>query len=171
MSEAGLSLFGMRAFCKKYPLFLLVCLAGLAPLVSCGEDSRLPETELRIVCGDGREVSVVAEVADTEETRSRGFMGREVIPDGTGMIFVFDRDQILSFWMKDTPHPLSIAYIDSRGTIRDIYHMTPFSMASWTSTVSVRYALEVPQGWFDREGIGVGDRVVIGQNVVGNTVR
>lgn len=171
MIAAGLSLFGMRAFCKKYPVFLSVCLAGLVSLASCSDDSRLPTMELQILCGDGREVSVVAEVADTEETRSRGFMEREVIPDGTGMIFVFDRDQILSFWMKDTPHPLSIAYIDSRGIIRDIYHMTPFSMASWTSTVSVRYALEVPQGWFEREGIGIGDRVVIGQDIVGNTIR
>ena len=86
-------------------------------------------------------------------------MEREKIPDGTGMLFVFDRDQILSFWMKNTPHPLSIAYIDSRGKIRNIYDMTPFSLASVVSTVSVRYALEVPQGWFEKVGVKVGDTV------------
>jgi uncharacterized membrane protein (UPF0127 family) len=86
-------------------------------------------------------------------------MEREEIPDGTGMLFVFDRDQILSFWMKNTPHPLSIAYIDSRGKIRNIYDMTPFSLASVVSTVSVRYALEVPQGWFEKVGVKVGDTV------------
>ena len=86
-------------------------------------------------------------------------MEREKIPDGTGMLFVFDRDQILSFWMKNTPHPLSIAYIDSRGKIRNIYDMTPFSLASVVSTVSVRYALEVPQGWFEKVGVKVGDIV------------
>ena len=88
-------------------------------------------------------------------------MERKVIPDGTGMLFVFEKDQILSFWMKNTPHPLSIAYIDSKGKIRDIYDMTPFSLSSIISTVSVRYALEVPQGWYKNNGITVGDNVIL----------
>lgn len=88
-------------------------------------------------------------------------MERKNIPAGTGMVFIFERDQILNFWMKNTPTPLSIAYIDSRGTIRDIFDMTPFSLSSVTSTVSVRYALEVPQGWFAKNGIKPGDRVSI----------
>ena len=61
--------------------------------------------------------------------------------------------------MKNTPHPLSIAYIDSKGTIRDIFDMTPFSEASITSTVSVRYALEVPQGWYNTNKIKEGDKI------------
>lgn len=151
----------MKHFPKKRILFSVMFLVGMVSILSCKEDSRLPTTDITIIRQDGQEVSVVAEVADREETRNRGFMEREVIPDGTGMIFVFDRDQVLSFWMKNTPHPLSIAYIDSTGKIRDIYHMTPFSMASWTSSVSVRYALEMPQGWFEKVGVGVGDKVVI----------
>jgi uncharacterized membrane protein (UPF0127 family) len=75
------------------------------------------------------------------------------------MLFIFDRDQILSFWMKNTPHPLSIAYLDSKGKIRNIYDMTPFSLTPIVSTVSVRYALEVPQGWFEKAGIKTGDIV------------
>lgn len=149
----------MKYLFRKSILLFFVILQ--ATLVSCKGDPRLPTMELVIQLGDGSEVKVLAEIADTQETRNRGFMEREQIPDGTGMIFVFERDQILSFWMKNTPHPLSIAYIDSTGKIRDIYHMTPFSMASWTSTVSVRYALEVPQGWFEKEGIAVGDKVII----------
>ena len=70
--------------------------------------------------------------------------------EGDEQIFVFEADQILSFWMKDTPHPLSIAYIDSKGRIRDIFDMTPYSLSSIVSTSSVRYALEVPQGWFKK---------------------
>ena len=84
-------------------------------------------------------------------------MERKNIPDGTGMIFIFEQDQILSFWMKNTPHPLSIAYIDSKGKIRDIFDMTPYSLSSIKSTVSVRYALEVPQGWFKKNNIQTGD--------------
>ena len=75
------------------------------------------------------------------------------------MLFVFDSDQILSFWMKDTPHPLSIAYIDSKGVIKDIFPMTPYSLSSIQSTVSVRYALEVPQGWFKKNNIKEGDKI------------
>ena len=149
----------MKHLFRKNILFFFVIFQ--VALVSCKDASRLPTMELMILRGDGSEVKVTAEIADTEETRNRGFMEREQIPDGTGMLFVFERDQILSFWMKNTPHPLSIAYIDSTGKIRDIYHMTPFSMANWTSTVSVRYALEVPQGWFEKEGVVVGDKVLI----------
>ena len=149
----------MKHLFRKNILFFFVLFQ--VALVSCKDASRLPTMELMIQRGDGSEVKVTAEIADTEETRNRGFMEREQIPDGTGMLFVFERDQILSFWMKNTPHPLSIAYIDSTGKIRDIYHMTPFSMANWTSTVSVRYALEVPQGWFEKEGVVVGDKVLI----------
>ena len=61
--------------------------------------------------------------------------------------------------MKNTPHPLSIAYIDSNGVIVDIFDMTPFSMSSVTSSRSVRYALEVPQGWYEKVGIQIGDVV------------
>ena len=122
-------------------------------------NSNLPVKTLIIQKQDGTSVEVKAEIADTDESRQFGFMEREKIPDGTGMLFVFDRDQVLSFWMKNTPHPLSIAYIDSRGKIRNIYDMTPFSRASVVSTVSVRYALEVPQGWFEKVGVKVGDSV------------
>ena len=122
-------------------------------------NSNLPVKTLIIQKQDGTSVEVKAEIADTDESRQFGFMEREKIPDGTGMLFVFDRDQVLSFWMKNTPHPLSIAYIDSRGKIRNIYDMTPFSLTSVVSTVSVRYALEVPQGWFEKVGVKVGDSV------------
>ena len=61
--------------------------------------------------------------------------------------------------MKDTPHPLSIAFIDSTGRIREIYDMQPFSLDITASTYSVRYALEVSQGYFERAGINAGDKL------------
>ena len=75
------------------------------------------------------------------------------------MIFIFEQDQILSFWMKNTPTPLSIAFIDYSGKIRDIFDMKPFSLDTIVSTVSVRYALEVPKGWFAKNNIKPGDMV------------
>lgn len=135
-------------------LFAAACLC-----LACPSGGELKKRTIRITRSDGSQVSVVAEIADTEESRERGFMWREVVPDGTGMLFVFEKSQLLSFWMKNTPHPLSIAYIDSRGVIRNIYDMTPFSEASWSSTDFVQYALEVSQGWFARNGIETGDTV------------
>ena len=97
------------------------------------------------------------ETAVTAQEQQRGFMQRKEIPDGTGMIFIYNRDEKLRFWMKDTPHPLSIAFIDSAGRIREIYDMQPFSLDITASTYSVRYALEVAQGYFGRAGISAGD--------------
>ena len=145
---------------KKLSILMLIFIS-IFGFASCEKkpNSNLPVKTLIIQKQDGTSVEVKAEIADTDESRQFGFMEREKIPDGTGMLFVFDRDQVLSFWMKNTPHPLSIAYIDSRGKIRNIYDMTPFSLASVVSTVSVRYALEVPQGWFEKVGVKVGDSV------------
>ena len=144
---------------KKY-FILFFALLAFTSLLSC-KTKKLPVKDIKIVCQDGREFTVSAEIAEKTEDRNHGFMERKTIPDGTGMLFVFEKDQILSFWMKNTPHPLSIAYIDSKGKIRDIYDMTPYSLSSIISTVSVRYALEVPQGWYKKNGITVGDTVVL----------
>lgn len=141
---------------KKTMLFLLANIF-IFSFFSCAQ--KLPVQKLTVTTQKSGQVCVLAEVAKTQAQRNRGFMERKNIPAGTGMIFVFERDQILSFWMKNTPHPLSIAYIDSTGTIRDIFDMTPFSLSSVISTVSVRYALEVSKGWFEENGIKTGDKV------------
>lgn len=140
---------------KSLAVFFLFLLSSL---VSCGT-KKLPVKALAIRTQSGAEVVVQAEVAEKAEERSRGFMERKNIPDGTGMIFIFEKDQILSFWMKNTPTPLSIAFIDHSGKIRDIFDMKPYSLSNTISTVSVRYALEVPQGWFMRAGIKEGDTI------------
>ena len=119
----------------------------------------LKKSDITINRTDGTTITCNCELAIKAEDRNFGFMKRKNIPDGTGMLFVFENEQILSFWMKDTPHPLSIAFIDSRGKIRNIYDMKPFSLASIQSTVSCRYALEVPQGWFAKNNIQTGDTI------------
>ena len=143
----------------KKSIFILSLLL-LTPFLSC-KSKKLPVQDVKIIRQDGTEFIVKAEMAIKAEDRNHGFMERKNIPDGTGMLFVFERDQILSFWMHNTPHPLSIAYIDSKGKIRDIFDMNPYSTDSILSTVSVRYALEVPQGWYKKNGITEGDTVII----------
>lgn len=147
-------------FYSKKSLILIALLFACISLASC-KSKKLPVKDIKIVRQDGTEFTVKAEIAEKPEDRNHGFMGRKTIPDGTGMLFVFEKDQILSFWMKNTPHPLSIAYIDSKGKIRNIFDMTPYSTASIVSTVSVRYALEVPQGWYKKNGITECDTVIL----------
>ena len=144
----------------KKTILIIATLLLFTSFLSC-KTKKLPVKDIVITRSDGQQFTVKAEIAEKAEDRNHGFMERKNIPDGTGMLFVFEKDQILSFWMKNTPHPLSIAYIDSKGKIRDIYDMTPFSLSSIISTVSVRYALEVPQGWYKKNGITEGDTVIL----------
>ena len=134
-------------------------IAVLCILCTACTSSALEKKDLDITRQDGTVVSLNAELARTEAEQRKGYMTRTRIPDGTGMLFIFERDHILSFWMKNTPTPLSIAYIDSRGFIREIHDLTPYSLASVQSSVSLRYALEVPQGWFAKNGIVPGDKI------------
>lgn len=143
---------------------LFVCGAVCSFIVTAGlscTGSSLQTQKLKIISSDGSEHYITAELALTPDEQSRGYMFRKKINDGRGMLFVFEYDKQASFWMKNTIVPLSIAYIDSRGKIRDIFDMTPQSLAPVRSSVSVRYALEVPAGWFERSKISVGDTVVI----------
>ena len=150
-------------YATKTARFISFCLiALLLQLASCqSRKFNLPTKSLELVIAGGGSVFVEAEIATKTAERNWGFMERKKIPEGTGMLFVFEDDRILSFWMKNTPHPLSIAYIDSRGIIRDIFDMTPYSLSPVKSSRSVRYALEVPQGWFDKVGVKVGDKLIL----------
>ncbi|MDA8411199.1 MAG: DUF192 domain-containing protein [Treponema sp.] len=105
--------------------------------------------------------TIVAELARTADQRERGLMFRKSLADGRGMLFVFDSDQVLTFWMKNTYVPLSIAWIGSDGYIKGLSDMDALSLAPVGSDRSVRYALEVPRGWFDRAGVQVGDKVAL----------
>ncbi len=151
----------MKALSFRKNLFsITLTLLCILNLCACdGKKFNLPKKDITITKADGTSLICRAEIADDFEERQYGFMNRKKIPDGTGMLFVFEKDQILSFWMKNTPSPLSIAYIDRRGIIADIQDMTPFSEKSVVSSRSVRYALEVPQGWFKKNGISCGDTV------------
>jgi uncharacterized membrane protein (UPF0127 family) len=92
-------------------------------------------------------------------------MNRKSLADGRGMLFIFDRDQILPFWMKNTLIPLSIAFISADGRILEIRDLRPLDETTVRSSRSARYALEVPQGWFSRAGIKVGDVAALNEAI------
>jgi len=109
---------------------------------------------------NGSEIATIdAEVAETPAQREQGLMFRTELEDGNGMLFIFEYSQILSFWMKNTSIPLSIAFINYYGDIIDIQDMQPEIEASTYSSSLALFALEVPQGWFSRVGVQVGDTI------------
>ena len=122
---------------------------------------KLKTTVLSITRPGSESVEIIVEIARTDQERAQGLMHRKKLPDGEGMIFIFERDEQLSFWMKNTVIPLSIAFIASDGRITEIKDMQPLDLNSVTSSRSVRYALETPQGWFKRAGVKPGDVVGI----------
>ena len=104
-------------------------------------------------------VVVEAEVADDRMERSIGLMHRTALRPGSGMLFVYPRARRLSFWMRNTPLPLSIAFIDAGGTVVRIADMRPLDERHVPSDWPALYALEVPQGWFGSAGVSIGDHV------------
>lgn len=111
-------------------------------------------TTLRI--GD---VEAKVEVADEPSERERGLMYRDSLPEDTGMLFVYPRERILSFWMRNTKIALDIAYVNQRGYIVDIQRMEPQSDELHESAAPAMYAVEMTAGWFEEHDIEVGDRV------------
>jgi uncharacterized membrane protein (UPF0127 family) len=146
---------------------LVAAFAAIAAFGSCAADSAVddgpdddPDTTstapkaLSIAFGS---VTMRAELATTLAEREKGLMDRPALPDTAGMLFVFGRDQILSFWMKDTPVNLSIAFLDSNKTILNIREMMAFDETTLhRSTGLARYAIEARQGWFADHGIVAG---------------
>lgn len=103
---------------------------------------------------------LTAEIAADRVSHLCGLAFRNDLPSDFGMLFVYARDQIVGFWMKDTFIPLSIAFLDRDGRILEIHDMDPMdSTRRYTSRSPVRFALEVNRGWFTSKGIGVGDRL------------
>lgn len=114
---------------------------------------------------DGRQVLRIGahtfqvEIAATPQQRERGLMGRTQLAEKGGMLFVFDAAGRHCFWMRNTPLPLSIAFIDEAGRIANIADMQPHTDTLHCPATAIRYALEVAQGGFAQRRIVAGVRV------------
>ena len=100
-----------------------------------------------------------AEVANTFETRARGLMYREALGPNQGMLFVFQSVERHCMWMKNTPLPLSVAFIDERGEVVSISEMAPHTENSHCAAKPARFALEMSKGWFAAKGVRAGSKI------------
>ncbi len=134
--------------------FVSVLLCALTMATPAWSAADLPVTTLTV---NGHKI--VVEVVTTPEQRAKGLMNRFSLQPDHGMLFVFEAPQPLSFWMRNTFIPLSIAFVDSGGKIVNIEDMKPQDESSHWSRGFALYAIEMKQGWFAAKGIGPGDIV------------
>lgn len=144
---------------RLFPIILFAC-AGVVYNgfwgVCYGEPKRKDVLSIHVA---GIELEV--EVAITPEEHMLGLMYRNTLEDNGGMLFIFPKEEILSFWMKDTRIPLSIAFIKANGRIVQIESMKPYSLNTHVSGEKVKYALEMKEGWFKAHEVKEGDTVKI----------
>jgi uncharacterized protein len=100
-----------------------------------------------------------AAIADNTYSRERGLMKNIQLCANCGMLFIFPQSGKHSFWMKDTPLPLSIAFIAADGTILNIDEMQANTTRSHSARGDALYALEMNKGWFVERAIKAKDRV------------
>lgn len=149
-------------------LFLLVAILFAA----CGDQSKerssiyngrtvTPELTVQFVTPEGEFVSEVeVQISDDISERSQGLMDVRQLPEDHGMLFIFEEEQPLSFWMANTPLPLDIMYVNSDSIIVSIYHSTtPFSEKGLPSGDPALYVVETNGGYAISRGIEEGYRI------------
>jgi uncharacterized protein len=126
---------------------------------STAEDPTSAPPTSTVTFAGGAELAVA--VADDDAERRRGLMGVEQLPADEGMAFVFDEPVSGTFWMKNTLIPLSIAFVGEDGNVVGVLDMEPCATAPCPRYgIDDPYvlAIEANRGWFEDNGVGVGDR-------------
>jgi len=136
----------------RFPAFLAALAASAAALAQ--PQPQLPTVQLTA----GMHV-VRAELAADFSTRMQGLMYRESLGPNAGMLFIFDETTTHCMWMKNTLIPLSVAFMDERGTIVSISDMQPQSEQTHCAAKPALYALEMTKGWFAQRGIKAGMKI------------
>ena len=139
-----------KNFLQKLFLFIFLVYGA------CSEAHALPSVVLQV---GGQNVEV--ELALRPEEQAKGLMYREKLGEMRGMLFSFPQDRILHFYMKNTLIPLTIAYLDKDGVIRELHDMQALDEQTVASEWPLRFALEMNQGWFARHGVRIGERVTL----------
>jgi len=134
-------------------------------LISCKEETtRVASTQAAqkdtlFVFGVG-EKEVWAELAAKPSEREKGLMNRDSLPDGKGMLFVFEKPGPQRFWMKNTRIPLDIGYFSPTGKLLEIHAAKPYDLGGEPShSKKVQFVLELNLNGFRTMGIRIGDRL------------
>lgn len=114
-----------------------------------------------------KQIPLTVEVVKTEKDRNKGLQNRTKLEDGHGMLFVFDKPQMVSMWMKNTEIPLDMIFFDINGDMasaEDNVQPCPVSSTEncpqYKSREQTTAVLEVPAGWRVKNGVGVGWKLI-----------
>lgn len=122
--------------------------------------------EVEVNIGDDPECLLLAQ---TPEERAQGLMEVTDLAGYPGMLFVFPADSEGGFWMRNTPTPLSIAYLDADGAIVSTADMAPCddvsTCPSYPADGPYRFTVEVPQGRLDELGLTGDARLTVVSSV------
>jgi hypothetical protein len=136
---------------------------ALAATTSCKREAQPAPTAASVVPLEHRFAIAVGgatvrlRVAVFPNERNHGLMGVESLAEDEGMLFVFESNRRMSFYMRNTLVPLDIGYFDAAGVLREIHPMFPgIEDAVPSARADLRYALEMNQGWFERHGVRAG---------------
>lgn len=113
----------------------------------------MKQIDLYVYTEDDTENHYKVQVAFTDEEQKRGLQGVEQMEVDEGMLFVYNNEQELSFWMKGVKIPLTVVFINSDMEVIAVYDAEPGDEEYMTETVM--YVLEVSAG----EDIEIGDTV------------
>jgi hypothetical protein len=130
-------------------LLLAACQASQYPA-----QTRLPRTIVQLLGENGKKVGVLVEMADDPQERERGLMYRATLPEGKGMLFIFQQPTKASFWMKNTKIPLDLMYFNEQKQLLSWYTMPVCSAdpCPLFEQENVFFALEVPEGFVRANG-------------------
>ncbi len=144
-------------------LFLIMALAPLFVPTGCNPRSAGQSSGLPVVPIQLGHNTYQCEVASDAPTRQQGLMHRKSMPEDHGMIFIFDYEEVLYFWMKNTLIPLDIVYLNRDGKVVAIRQMKPLDESSVGSHEPAQFAIELNAGQADKCGVKEGDIVRLPQ--------
>jgi len=146
----------------------LVCLLPVLLGLQCASDPPAATTapsfrdgRLAFVAPDGDTLTTIAlAIADTDAERKRGLMRQRSLSYDRGMLFIFEEVDSTGMWMKNTPLPLDIVFVDADGRVLNIARRTtPFSETAIAPTAPNKYAVEVRAGFADKFGLTDSTRI------------
>jgi uncharacterized membrane protein (UPF0127 family) len=146
---------------KRVTLIFLACFLWLAS-ASAGfaENAQISKLEPVTVASSESVTMFTAEIADTEELRTRGLMFRHFLPEDKVMLFDYQKPRPVAMWMKNTNISLDMLFIRADGTIAAIAENTvPQSLDTISVQEPVRGVLEMAAGTVKRLGLRPNDRV------------
>lgn len=158
----------------KSTCYLLLMFFATLATAGCGGDADSPDSPgdrssipfrqdgtLTFVSGGEDLVTIDIEIAETDSARQRGLMQRSSLPERSGMLFIFDREEPQGFWMGNTPLALDLMFVNADSEIVDIdKYNKPYDSSTIASDAPAKYVVEIPAGFSDTWGIGETDRVV-----------